>query len=85
MNFASFLGPDIVKAVGVIYGCLAQNYPDLIKGVTEIVGGATLLFGAGQTGVASKLNGLLPPAFAGIFSSLGGLLGKVGLNVPAPK
>jgi hypothetical protein len=67
---------DLVKFIQAIYPCIQQNYPQLFSGLTQVVGGASLLMAAFRgTNLGSANSGLL--------QGLAGILNKVALNPPA--
>jgi hypothetical protein len=69
---------DIVKFIQAIYPCIQQNYPQLFSGLTQIVGGASLLMAAFRS---SNLGSAVAPG--GVLGGLLGMLNKVALNPPA--
>lgn len=69
----SFGALDLVKFLQAIWPCIQQNYPSLISGVTQIVGGASLLAGALK---ASNIG----QGSSGLMGMLMGLLNKIAIN-----
>lgn len=70
-----FGSTDLIKFVQAVWPCIQSNYPDLISGVLQIVGGASVL-------AAALRRSNLGQGGAGIGNLFMRLLNKVAVNPP---
>lgn len=65
----------IVKFVQAIWPCIQQNYPDLVNGLLQVVGGASVIYKVAQMYAPSTTTPGGSP-----LSGLVSLIGKIGLS-----
>jgi len=67
---------DLVKFIQAIYPCVQQNYPQLLSGIAQLIGGASMLYKLFQMYAPSTTAAGSTSPLSGLIS----LIGKIGLS-----
>jgi hypothetical protein len=67
---------DIYNFAKAMYPCVQQNYPQLLSGITQVIGGASVVYALFQKFAPSTT----APGSTGALSGLVSLFGKIGLS-----
>jgi hypothetical protein len=66
-----------ISVFQIAWQCVSEHYPQLAAGVTQVIGGATILY---RLLGSQFLNGASGPAAGSLLDKLTGLLGSLALN-----
>ena len=67
---------DLITFAQALYPCLKANYPQLISGITQLVGGASVVYALFNKFAPSTTAAGSTSPFKGLLS----LISKIGLN-----